>query len=762
LTCRARVTCLPHHRSVRPLLKPGDQRSIGQPKNALRVAEDRAPQPRFRMDFENRAVSLDTAGDLPDHTLPSHPGFLTPSPDGLCKAFWLAMEELERTRGRRLSRAGYVAGCHSAVFWAGWRALADSACDIVRKQNPDTPWARSNPAPAVAQLHVVASGPGSGKTTAAKAFMVALTRAMDQAPFPIGCALLVHHIETAHRAFDELSALLPGKVAIWTSEHDADRPYAVRQPRFAANELEEYAVIVVTQEFFKGIRGDRARYFNRNGIKFPRVVTFIDEKVSEIELHDLLLSQVVKVVEHVQDDDHAPTELRDGLSVLQVFVQSKQLGDRNLETPAHDGEAWKAADQLRWFTMEEAGQYARTHSAALRNTRRARATPKDMEAVFGFARCMAEGRAFISRRNHGKQGSTFVAYERILPQYTGMVLLDATADIDGVTKLCRWRKHVKVPQERYDRLEIVHVPSIATETLAKWLRHHQNRLAYVQHIQRTVLEHVGPEQKALIVCKLDVVLAHPPIENWSEHVAQFTNRKPSDDDRPNRFPWDFEGRKLGLTWWGGYGVGANDWHEADVVLLFDDFHLPRHTVIALTQGLKGAKATQAPLADMADTSSKVEEVENIRVGHLLRWLKQLALRGKARQFDETGQCAAQKLVLTGDRLLLVEHRQRLFPGASISYKKSEAATHLEALIDVLVSEGLGDTVKAVDVASRMGVEWRKVTKGLTRHPRFQSLVTAAGWQYVPNQGRRGSMFVRPGRAPVGLEALNTSHSSADE
>jgi hypothetical protein len=70
-------------------------------------------------------------------------------------------------------------------------------------------------------------------------------------------------------------------------------------------------------------------------------------------------------------------------------------------------------------------------------------------------RCMADTRAFISRRNHGKQGTTFVAYERTLPQHTGMVLLDATANIDGVTELCSWRKHVKVPQERYDRLEIV-------------------------------------------------------------------------------------------------------------------------------------------------------------------------------------------------------------------------------------------------------------------------------------------------------------------
>ena len=118
----------------------------------------------------------------------------------------------------------------------------------------------------------------------------------------------------------------------------------------------------------------------------------------------------------------------------------------------------------------------------------------------------------------------------------------------------------------------------------------------------------------------------------------------------------------------------------------------------------------------------------------------------------------QKLVLTGDKLLLVEHRQRLFPGASVSYTKtkSETATQLERLIDVLVREALGETVKAVDVAKLMGVEWRKVTKGLTGHSRFQTLVTAAGWQYVPGRGRRGSIFVRLAKHSDSLEAQTYS------
>jgi hypothetical protein len=422
------------------------------------------------MNLEARGTSFTTPNNQehkePNAAVSSHPGFLTTDPATLRHAFNVALEELERSREREPAHTGYAAGCHSAVFWAGWKAFTDTVGDIARERNPDAPCARSNSAPATPDLHVVASGPGSGKTTAAKAFMVALTRVMGEEPFPIGCALLVHHIETAHRAFTELSTSLPNKVAIWTSEHDADKPFIVRRPRFTANELEEHAVIVVTQEFFKGIRGDRARYFRRNGMKLPRVVTFIDEKVNEIEPYDLVLSQVAKVVEHVQDDDHAPSELRDGLAVLQGFVQNKLLSDRNLETPAHDGQSWKAAEQLQWFTAEEAGQYARTQSAALRNTRRARATPKDIAAVFGFARCMAQGRAFISRRNHGNNGSTFVGYERTLPQHTGMVLLDATADIDGVSELCPWRKNIKVPEERYDKLEIVHLPSIATDTVS--------------------------------------------------------------------------------------------------------------------------------------------------------------------------------------------------------------------------------------------------------------------------------------------------------
>ena len=42
---------------------------------------------------------------------------------------------------------------------------------------------------------------------------------------------------------------------------------------------------------------------------------------------------------------------------------------------------------------------------------------------------MAENRAFIARQGNGEKGTVFVGYEQALPDYRGMVLLDATADI---------------------------------------------------------------------------------------------------------------------------------------------------------------------------------------------------------------------------------------------------------------------------------------------------------------------------------------------
>ena len=40
----------------------------------------------------------------------------------------------------------------------------------------------------------------------------------------------------------------------------------------------------------------------------------------------------------------------------------------------------------------------------------------------------------------------------------GTILLDATADIDGISRVVLWQADVEVPQAHYDNLEIIQVP----------------------------------------------------------------------------------------------------------------------------------------------------------------------------------------------------------------------------------------------------------------------------------------------------------------
>ncbi len=514
--------------------------------------------------------------------IPTHPRHIMPRRMDLWAGYERALVEIEHNRRRQLRADNYAQEARHGAFSAFLRALSNSCSAIVAEAHPNG-WGKSNPPQDIPEVQVVASGPGSGKSTAAKAFAVTVTRTTEANGFPLGCVLLVHHVHTANVAHSELEALLPGRVAVFTAENDAERG-AIRKPAFTADELETYPVLVTTHEFYKQIRGHKARMFTRAGLTLPRVLTFIDEKVEEIQTFDTTMKIVEEVCEFVQRHEEWNEALLFAVKELQGFVMQKRYDDLAWETPANDPEGWGAAQRTRWFTTDEAGRYMRFQGTNGADDR--------FKNVFGFGRSLAEGRAFIQRRNGGNRGTHFVGYERAVPQVTGMVLLDASADIDGSGDLCPWRRLAQSPLERYDRLDVVHVQSIASRSLARWLQDPAHREPYAQHVLDVVQRQVEPGQKALIVCKKALVEAKG-VRNWSEHMVQFSMRprermsqqEATGDDLSSAFPWTYEGRQLGLTWYGGYGIGANDWREADVVLLFDYHYLPQRIVIATAQGL---------------------------------------------------------------------------------------------------------------------------------------------------------------------------------
>ena len=161
---------------------------------------------------------------------------------------------------------------------------------------------------------------------------------------------------------------------------------------------------------------------------------------------------------------------------------------------------------------------------------------------------------------------------------------------------------------------------------------------------------------------------------------------------------------------------------------------------------------EAPLADMTAPNSFSEEVRQIRDGHLLRWMKQMALRGKSREFDETGACGAQKLVVTGDLRLLIANLQRVFPAAKFTSQGHGKATNIDKLLRYLSSPELPARVSTKEIGGHFGRPWREFSGDITGHRDFDTLLRNAGWRYLSKQRPTGACFERiEGALPTGEE-----------
>jgi hypothetical protein len=126
-----------------------------------------------------------------------------------------------------------------AMFGAGYAALTDWSTNTRR-------------------MLTVSAPAGAGKTSFSYALMMAITRNAESNPSaPYGCVYLVDQISKADEAYRELAALLPGKVAVWTTEHDVtckEFPKLKKRPaaQFDREALRLYPVIIVTHQFYLG------------------------------------------------------------------------------------------------------------------------------------------------------------------------------------------------------------------------------------------------------------------------------------------------------------------------------------------------------------------------------------------------------------------------------------------------------------------------------------------------------------------------------
>jgi hypothetical protein len=311
----------------------------------------------------------------------------------------------------------------------------------------------------------------------------------------------------------------------------------------------------------------------------------------------------------------------------------------------------------------------------------------------------------LTRRSH--PDCRAIGYESNLITTPGTLLLDATADIDGVSQLCPWREHSKVPQASYGNLKVLHVPPFTRARLHKFFKLPKNRRDYTAWMVETIKEHMVPGQRGLVVCKQNLI-DEENVPRWAE-----ADQHNGDDD--SVYYWNVEGRRLCAVNW-GRGIGSNAWKEADVVFLFDEYYLPRRTVIARAQGYRKHKAIEGALRSMHTLNAKAAAVDILQEGHLLRFTKHMALRGRGRRYDEHGACEPQKVVCSGDFRRLIANADRLFPGAKIESVNTR----------------------------QMNKPWGSVGKNVLKLEAVQQGLRNLGLVYRGGRGCRDTAFVRAG------------------
>lgn len=650
---------------------------------------------------------------MPTQTLP-----VIPDRSALRHLYDAAITEVNTTRSHIDLTKGFYAETGDAVFEAGYLALTDHC-----KGTKATP-----------KVHVVSAPAGGGKTSFSYALMMALTRYAETHPeAPHGCVFVVDQIKKADEVYRELEVLMPGKVAVWSKEHNRGCKDRIRVPNpaaeFTKDELRLYPVAVVTHAFYSKADGPKAllavkdHRFHSAG----RALVLVDERPEEVETFQTTLKDAQDIREKLEQT--RPDLVCVMNNLLLIMMPETLVPTNNLLTRPTDHLKQAEIDEaLEWFTAKEAEAVLRDYAKSV----------PGLSDLFGFAKALTQGCAFTAVSNSVVY---FIGWQSklILRRGTGTVLLDATADIDGISQICPWRQHIKVPQARYDNLEIVHAPQHTKRHLSEYLKTAANQRAYVDHMVEVIKANMKSGELGLIVCK-KVLFDAEKVPHWPDKDPRFADKQSYTEN----FGWEIDGRRLAAINY-GTGIGSNHWQRADVVFLFDEFHLPKRIGVANVQGLKGNRANEGELGAIDSLKKKHPLIELFMDGHRLRWTKQLALRGNGRNYDEHGICGTQRLVISSDLKSFTVNVPRLFSGAKVSVinDDGENSTIATKLISLLNDRDLPPvlTTKQIGRLLRLKSRWGTVSRNvLTQHN--LKAIEALGWRYVSLKGRKGSRFER--------------------
>lgn len=557
-------------------------------------------------------------------------------------------------------------------------------------------------------MQAVSLSTGVGKSTSAYAFIATLAKADPQ----FSAAYIVPTVKMAMEAQEGIEKLLgDGSTTLWSSYHKhkgVDERKALEElgeipeRRVAKADLLESRVVIVTHSLLKSEMEKGTKQGCTTYLGNPRSVVFIDEHPELLQLVETTPKKLQEFLEKLAELNHKHPWLPVVSQVLQR-MNDVVLSDGQTYSPTEllskeEGTVFEDSYGLSlWDDMTDDEVSDEKRYGQLRG----------MTELVNFLKAASQGNTFYSRNDWA-----FFSYQlHFVTDYPGFVLLDATSDLAGLVSLHPKVRAVEVPQVNYRNLELLHINLPPEFKRIKEVTKYAGKgRAYGEFIYQTVLANTSPDDDVLVVVHKDVL----------------TQELIGGSDDPGA-PMDWEGRKVNTQHWGA-GVGLNKFKDKGHVFLFGEFYIPRARTIAETHGWSQRPMTKGDLR-LAEGRRKAGDQYapqglylKPHEGHLLRWSKQLAMRGTARRVDSEGNCYPMKLFTTLDLIYLLPNLDRLFPkvrapmaanapeGVPIAKRKGR-----QGLIDLLLSTTHKDRLGADEVEVITGIKTNKLAKEYECH-----------------------------------------------
>ena len=181
--------------------------------------------------------------------------------------------------------------------------------------------------------------------------------------------------------------------------------------------------------------------------------------------------------------------------------------------------------------------------------------------ILSFIQASAEGMGF-----HTRQGTSgFYAYKGSMSAESGTLVLDGSADLNGVYGLCKGMELVDVPTVDYRNVKLTHVtpPEEFRNKMRpnQILRNAWSARPYMEWLQEYVTSVTPENAEILVVAKKDLL-------NYGLHKDQ-------SDTYDSPFEADWNNRHVHFCNY-GRGRGSNKWKNCKNVFLLGDWHLKLH------------------------------------------------------------------------------------------------------------------------------------------------------------------------------------------